>query len=73
MENVPNRSAETSVEQGAAEWHALAPATGVDVTREPKFAEHEEPVVTGTLFLTLIFLMMILGFWVTVYYMLITR
>jgi len=32
----------------------------------------EEPVVTGTLFLTLILLMIIAGFWVIIYQRLIT-
>lgn len=35
--------------------------------------EHEEPVTTGTVFLTLIFLMMIFGFWMMMYLILIER
>ncbi len=33
----------------------------------------EEPVVTGTLFLTLVFLMMIFGFWTLLYITLLNR
>ena len=33
----------------------------------------EEPVVTGTIFLTLILLMMIFGFWAMMYYELLNR
>ena len=38
-----------------------------------ELAPGEEPVVTGTLFLTLIFLMMIFGFWVLFYLLLLDR
>lgn len=73
MENAPDRPSETAPEKSGEAVPTLAPATGVEVSGKPGFSENEEPVVTGTLFLTMIFLMMILGFWVTVYYMLITR
>jgi hypothetical protein len=33
----------------------------------------EEPVVSGTLFLTLVFLMLIFGFWVMMYLILLNR
>lgn len=36
-------------------------------------AEQEEPVTTGTVFLTLIFLMMIFGFWIMMYVTLLDR
>lgn len=46
------------------------------VQQQPKRSESappEEPEVRGTLFLTMIFLAMVIGFWVTVYYMLLNR
>ncbi len=36
-------------------------------------APPEEPDVRGTLFLTMIFLAMVVGFWVIVYYLLLNR
>lgn len=58
----------------------LAPATGVAPAQEAAIeqeatdvAPDEEPVVTGTLFLTLLFLMMIFGFWATIYILLLNR
>lgn len=33
----------------------------------------EEPIIAGTIFLTLIFLMMIFGFWTIMYVMLLNR
>ena len=58
----------------------LAPATGVAPSDEAAtdaeatdVASAEEPVVTGTLFLTLLFLMMIFGFWATIYILLLNR
>lgn len=44
------------------------------ISREPiDIEEHEEPVTTGTIFLTLIFLMMIFGFWMMMYVILLER
>lgn len=58
----------------------LAPATGVAPAQEAAteqeatdVAPDEEPVVTGTLFLTLLFLMMVFGFWATIYILLLNR
>lgn len=45
----------------------IAEETSTDLARE------EEPVVTGTLFLTLVFLMMIFGFWILFYITLLDR
>lgn len=42
-------------------------------TDEPDSTSAEEPVTTGTVFLTLIFLMMIFGFWIIMYWMLLDR
>ena len=52
---------------------ATAPATG---SLDPYFTEleeGEEPVVVGTLFLSIILLMIIAGIWVVVYMLLIGR
>ncbi|MBT8400435.1 MAG: cytochrome c oxidase subunit 2A [Rhodothermia bacterium] len=38
-----------------------------------ELAKEEEPVVIGTLFLTLVFLMMIFGFWILFYITLLDR
>ncbi|ARA94982.1 MAG: cytochrome c oxidase subunit 2A [Bacteroidetes bacterium] len=51
----------------------LAPATGTDQPVGTDLPPEEEPVVTGTLFLTLIFLMMVFGFWITIYVTLLNR
>ena len=51
----------------------LAPGTG---TTDPAFTElapGEEPVATGTLFLTTIILMIIAGFWIIIYMRLLDR
>lgn len=42
-----------------------------NITHEP--GPTGEPDVRGTLFLTLVFLSMIFGFWVLLYYMLLNR
>jgi hypothetical protein len=39
----------------------------------PKPTPPEEPDVRGTLFLTLVFLAMVFGFWIIVYIMLLNR
>ena len=52
---------------------ARAPATGSTDPRATEMSEAEEPVTTGTLFLTLILLMMIFGFWAMMYGMLLNR
>ena len=48
------------------------PDSGVSDVPRTQLLPEEEPVVTGTLFLTLILLMIIAGFWVIIYQRLIT-
>lgn len=50
-----------------------ASATGTEDRRATELAEAEEPVTTGTLFLNLILLMIIFGFWVLLYSTLLDR
>jgi hypothetical protein len=50
-----------------------APATGTDRPEATQLAPDEEPTTTGTLFLTMILLMIIGGIWVIVYYRLVTE
>lgn len=50
-----------------------APATGTGDPAATELAEVEEPVTTGTLFLTLILLMLIFGFWAMMYGILLHR
>lgn len=52
---------------------ALLPATGTDKPEETELDPDEEPTTTGTLFLTLVFLMLIFGMWVMMYLILIER
>ena len=40
---------------------------------EPSLPPEEQPVVTGTLFLTLLLLMLIFGFWAMMYLVLLER
>lgn len=49
------------------------PATGSADPEQTELRPEEEPVTTGTLFLTLVFLMMLFGFWVMMYLMLLER
>lgn len=51
----------------------LLPATGSDTSEDTELSPDEEPVTTGTLFLTLIFLMLIFGFWAMMYLILLDR
>jgi hypothetical protein len=51
----------------------VAAATGSADAHETELAPEEEPVVTGTLFLTIVLLMIIAGFWVIIYQRLLTR
>ena len=51
----------------------IAPATGVTDPAFTELAPGEEPVATGTLFLTTIVLMIIGAFWVIIYGRLIDR
>jgi hypothetical protein len=53
--------------------HETAPATGSSDPAKTDLAPEEEPVTTGTVFLTLIFLMMIFGFWMLMYWELLNR
>jgi hypothetical protein len=50
-----------------------APATGSADPRETELTPEEEPVTTGTLFLMIVFLMLIFGFWALLYGMLLHR
>lgn len=49
------------------------PATGSADPLATEMSRTEEPVVTGTLFLTLILLMLIFGFWALMYTLLLDR
>lgn len=50
-----------------------APATGSTDPQETELAPEEEPIVSGTLFLNLILLMLIFGFWIIMYITLLDR
>lgn len=50
-----------------------APATGAVDPYFTELAEGEEPVVVGTLFLSIVLLMIIAGFWVVIYTHLVGR
>ena len=54
-------------------YTAPAPATGSASPAATELPPGEQPVVTGTLFLMMIFLMMIAGFWGIMYYLLLNR
>jgi hypothetical protein len=49
------------------------PATGSDIEEETNIMPGEEPLVPGTIFLSLVLLMVIFGFWVLAYVWLIER
>jgi hypothetical protein len=49
------------------------PAPGAGDPPSPNLAPEEEPVTTGTLFLTMIILMVIAAIWVIVYRLLLRR
>jgi hypothetical protein len=50
-----------------------APSTGTSDVRKAELAPEEEPVTTGTLFLTMIVLMIIGAVWVIMYARLVDR
>lgn len=50
-----------------------APATGSSDPAETQLAREEEPDTTGTLFLTIILLMIIAAFWAIIYVRLLDR
>jgi hypothetical protein len=52
---------------------APAPATGTNDPHATELSPGEEPVVTGTLFLTFLLLVVIGGIWVVMYRLLLTR
>jgi hypothetical protein len=52
---------------------APTPATGSNDPQASELAPEEEPVVTGTLFLTMIILMLIGAVWGVAYYLLVSR
>lgn len=71
MPSEPHRHAPTPL--SAHDPASVAPATGSPAPSQTELAPEEEPVVTGTLFLTLVILMIIAGFWVVIYQRLLTR
>lgn len=50
-----------------------APATGSTEPEDTELSPEEEPNTTGTLFLTLIFQMLVFGFWMMMYIILLNR
>lgn len=50
-----------------------APAPGTNDSRATDLSPAEEPVVTGTLFLTFVLLVVIAGVWVVMYRLLLNR
>lgn len=52
---------------------SVAPSTGTDDPAQTDLDPETEPVVTGTLFLMVLFLMMIAGFWGIMYLTLLHR
>lgn len=50
-----------------------APATGSTDPKDTELRPEEEPIVTGTLFLSLLFLMMVFGFWLMMYLIMLNR
>ncbi len=48
-------------------------AMGSDWPEDTEFGPGEEPVATGTFFLMIVFLMLIFGFWVMMYVLLLGR
>jgi hypothetical protein len=50
-----------------------APATGSSSPADTELAPDEEPTTTGTLFLTMVLLMIIGGIWIIVYQRLVTQ
>lgn len=61
------------MESRPAEPAAPAPATGTGDVRRTELAPGDEPSTTGTLFLTMIILMIIGAIWVIMYVRLIDR
>lgn len=57
----------------ALEEAPVAPATGAYPPQLTELAPGEEPVTTGTFFLTIVILMIIAAFWVIIYLRLIDR
>ncbi len=50
-----------------------APATGAEEPEKTELSPEEGPIVRGTVFLTLILLMAIFGFWILMYWMMLNR
>lgn len=50
-----------------------AAATGSPFEDDTELTDEEEPIATGTLFLTVVLLMLIFGVWVTMYGFLLNR
>lgn len=55
------------------EYDQSAPATGSSDPQQTELTKEEEPVTTGTLFLTFILLVIIGGIWMVVYSLLLSR
>ena len=51
----------------------VAPATGSASSDETEIEGEEQPIATGTLFLTIVLLMLIFGIWAILYGMLLGR
>lgn len=55
------------------QYEETVPGTGSADPAQTELAPEEEPTTTGTLFLMIIFLMLIFGFWITLYITLLNR
>jgi hypothetical protein len=53
--------------------HITSPATGTADPSQTEIAPGEEPVATGTLFLMIVFLMIVAGIWSMLYITLLSR
>jgi len=73
MSDRPELPPTTSPAAGQEPSPDLAPATGVDPAAEHDPSSEETPIVTGTLVISMVFMMMVFGFWITVYYTLLHR
>jgi flagellar biogenesis protein FliO len=57
----------------STERMSQAPATGSDYPPDTELMPGEEPITTGTVFLTSVILMIILAIWIIVYRILLER
>jgi hypothetical protein len=58
---------------GPEKYRDVVPATGSADPARTEMTPEEEPNASGTLFLMVIFLMLIFGFWAILYVMLLNR